>query len=287
MATEISSGRAIAEKMKDKEVIRSPRSAQDRTRPASPQKICSKMNTSRKKRKAGHDPVAFFRQHHARIYNLHVKDRDGDAAHTYRRFGEGATPIEAVLKAARELRFRYAANIEWELDEQDPTANLMLGRSLWLEGEIESSVPWLERAIALSPNYAQAVYSRAWTHMILCQGEAGQQNARAAMRLSPIDPLRYAMIATDGFTQAMLGDETTGAALVDRAAREPRAHVMIAVMAAICQVWAGNRDGIRYWTNEIRSRGPNLTADVFLTSFPFKNGPLRERVSAALSVIGV
>ena len=182
---------------------------------------------------------------------------------------------------------RRAAETAIELDERDPTASLMMGRSLWLEGEIESSVPWLERAIALSPNYAQAVYSRAWTHMILSQGEAGQQNARAAIRLSPIDPLRYAMIAIDGFTEAMLGDEPTGAALVDRAAREPRAHVMIAVMAAICQVWAGSEQGIRYWTREVRSRGPNLTKEVFLRSFPFKEGPLRKRVSDALAVVGI
>jgi sugar phosphate isomerase/epimerase len=73
---------------------------------------------------AGYDPVAFFREHHARIYSLHVKDRDRDAAHTYRRFGEGATPIDDVLQVARHLRFRYAANIEYEMDEQDPTAGV-------------------------------------------------------------------------------------------------------------------------------------------------------------------
>lgn len=182
---------------------------------------------------------------------------------------------------------RRAADTAVELDEQDPTANLMLGRSLWLEREVESSVPWLERAIALSPNYAQAIYSRAWTHMILCQSEAGQQNARAALRLSPIDPLRYAMIATDGFTQAMLGDEAGGAVLVDRAAREPRAHVMIAVMAAISQVWAGNEQKSRYWSEQIKSRGPNVSADVFLSSFPFKDGPIRKRVTDALYAIGM
>ena len=182
---------------------------------------------------------------------------------------------------------RRAAEAAMELDEQDPTANLMMGRSLWLEGEVESSVPWLERATALNPNYAQAIYSRAWTHMILGQGEAGGQNARAALRLSPIDPLRYAMIAADGFTHAMLGDAAAGAELADRAAREPRAHVMIAVMAAICQVWAGNRRGARHWAKDIRSRGPNLTADVFLTSFPFKDGPMRKRVTDALHSIGI
>lgn len=68
-----------------------------------------------------HDPVKYFREHHKRIYSLHVKDRDKDADHTYRKFGEGATPIAEVLRLARDLKFRYAANIEYEMDEKDPT----------------------------------------------------------------------------------------------------------------------------------------------------------------------
>jgi sugar phosphate isomerase/epimerase len=70
---------------------------------------------------SGYDPVAYFRAHHARIFSLHIKDRDKDAAHTFTTFGQGATPIAEVLRLARQLRFRYAANIEWELDEKDPT----------------------------------------------------------------------------------------------------------------------------------------------------------------------
>jgi sugar phosphate isomerase/epimerase len=65
--------------------------------------------------------VPYFREHHGRIFNLHIKDRDKDADHTYRKFGEGATPIAEVLRLARDLKFRYAANIEYEMDEQDPT----------------------------------------------------------------------------------------------------------------------------------------------------------------------
>jgi len=70
---------------------------------------------------AGHDPVAFFRDHHQRIVSLHIKDRDRDAARTYRQFGEGTTPIADVLKLARQVKFPYAANIEYEMDEKDPT----------------------------------------------------------------------------------------------------------------------------------------------------------------------
>jgi len=70
---------------------------------------------------AGHDPVAFFRNHHRRIVSLHIKDRDRDAERTYRQFGEGKTPIAEVLRLARAVRFPYAANIEYELEEKDPT----------------------------------------------------------------------------------------------------------------------------------------------------------------------
>lgn len=73
---------------------------------------------------AGHDAAAFFREHHGRVFSLHVKDRGADAGHSYTRFGQGATPIAEVLKLARAVRFPYAANIEWELDEQDPTAGV-------------------------------------------------------------------------------------------------------------------------------------------------------------------
>ena len=101
-----------------------------------------------------------------------------------------------------------------------------------------------------------------------------------------IDPLRYAMLSCSGFNQAILGGEAEGAVLVDRAAREPRAHVMIAVMAAICHVWAGDKQAAGEWAEDIRSRDPNLTSQVFLTSFPFRAGPVRNRVTNALSTLG-
>lgn len=85
---------------------------------------------------AGHDSVAFFREHHPRIVSLHVKDRDQDPARTYRRFGQGKAPIVEVLQLARKVGFKHAANIEYEMDEQDPT-----------EG-VRHSVEYVKRALA-------------------------------------------------------------------------------------------------------------------------------------------
>jgi sugar phosphate isomerase/epimerase len=70
---------------------------------------------------SGHDPVAFFKQHHERIISLHIKDRDQDPERSYRRFGEGVTPIKEMAKALKEAKFRYAANLEYEMEPEDPT----------------------------------------------------------------------------------------------------------------------------------------------------------------------
>jgi sugar phosphate isomerase/epimerase len=53
--------------------------------------------------------------------SLHVKDRDKDSEHRDTRFGKGATPIAEVLRLARRVKFKYAVNLEYELEPDDPT----------------------------------------------------------------------------------------------------------------------------------------------------------------------
>jgi sugar phosphate isomerase/epimerase len=70
---------------------------------------------------AGYDPVAYFRANHARIVSIHVKDRAADAERSYTRFGKGATPIREFCRAMKDVKFAHGANIEYEMDEKDPT----------------------------------------------------------------------------------------------------------------------------------------------------------------------
>jgi sugar phosphate isomerase/epimerase len=62
---------------------------------------------------SGFDPLPFIRKHHKRISNLHLKDRiknDGPN----RPFGQGDTPIEAVLRLNKTERWRIPCVIEYE-----------------------------------------------------------------------------------------------------------------------------------------------------------------------------
>src|SRR5690606_24300407 len=109
-----------------------------------------------------------------------------------------------AASAVREARRSAERSIE--LDPLDPFANLVMGRSLWLEGDLDGSSAWLERATTISPSYAQAIYARAWTHALSGRGPEGKADADVAMALSPLDPLHYAMVATRALGHVVCGE---------------------------------------------------------------------------------
>lgn len=173
-----------------------------------------------------------------------------------------------------------------DIDPLDPFVNFTMGRSFWLDADLERALAWLERAVSLSPNYAQGVYAHAWTETMAGNPRSGRPNVDLAMRLSPLDPLYYAMLGTRGFTHMAAGEDIEAADWSERAARSPGAHVLIAMIAAAAQVMAGNTTRAAAWAENVRERNPLLTREAFFRSFPFQSGGLCARLSAALEKLG-
>ena len=72
---------------------------------------------------AGFDPVDYLRRRHDDIVTLHIKDRKKDQGPNMP-FGEGDTPIDAVLDLLRNEKYRIPANIEYEYDGDDTIAEV-------------------------------------------------------------------------------------------------------------------------------------------------------------------
>jgi hypothetical protein len=87
-----------------------------------------------------------------------------------------------------------------DIDPLDPFVNFTMGRSFWLEGDLDRALSWIERSTSLSPNYAQGIYAQAWTETMAGNEADGREHVDLAMQLSPLDPLYYAMLGTRGFT---------------------------------------------------------------------------------------
>lgn len=62
---------------------------------------------------ADFDPIAYIQQHHARITNLHLKDRKKNQGPNMP-WGEGDTPIREVLRLLRDKKYAIPAYIEYE-----------------------------------------------------------------------------------------------------------------------------------------------------------------------------
>ncbi len=174
-----------------------------------------------------------------------------------------------------------------ELDPLDPFVNLTMGRSEWLAGDLESGLPWMQRAVSLSPNYAFAIYNSALVGTLLGDAENNEKRVAKAISLSPIDPLNYAMLATRALTHAIRGDHAVAAEWAERAVRSPNAHVHIYAIAAFTNELLGDRRKAQENANHILRSNPHFKKSDFLKSFPFRDGKVRAQVEQSLHRLGL
>jgi TolB-like protein/DNA-binding winged helix-turn-helix (wHTH) protein len=181
---------------------------------------------------------------------------------------------------------RCCAERGLELDPLDPFVNFTMGRTYWLDGELENSLNWLKRSTSISPHYAQGIYALAWTEALSARPEEGRVHVNLAMRLSPLDPLHYAMLATRAFTHMAVGEDAEAANWAEQAARSHGAHVLIAMIAGVAHTLNGDSMRAAQWAGTVRERNAAMNREHFCRAFPMKSDAMRARVLQALASLG-
>ena len=162
-----------------------------------------------------------------------------------------------------------AAGKSLMVDDRDPAAHWAMGRALWLRGNLDQSIGELERAVDLSPNYATAHYTLAFVH-----AQSGDPNRAISFsdhsrRLSPFDPLLFAMLASRALGLARLGRHDEAAEWAMKAAARPNAHQHIMTIAALTLGLSGRLEEAGTYKAKIRERVPNYAMADFLAAFRY------------------
>jgi TolB-like protein/DNA-binding winged helix-turn-helix (wHTH) protein/Tfp pilus assembly protein PilF len=174
-----------------------------------------------------------------------------------------------------------------EADQYDPFAHFNVGRSFWLDGQLEDAIACFDRAISLSPSYAQGIYNRGLVSTMAGRPKDADADLTLALELSPLDPLAYAMVSSRAMAHVQLGDYEKAADFGSRAARMPGAHKHIALIAAFTAQLAGNSEAAGGWLAKVKADDPGITAETFFHAFPFAHNLSREVIEKSIADLGM
>ena len=162
-----------------------------------------------------------------------------------------------------------------EIDPLDPFVNFTMGRTFWLNGDPDAAIAWLDRATTLNPNYAQGFYSRAFSRMLIGQGAHVDTDIEGALRLSPLDPLRYGMLGVRSLALIQAGLFDAAADWGEQAAIAPGAHFLIAMIALVANSLAGREARAIHWRADVLRRRPRASRQHFFAAFPIRDETAR------------
>jgi DNA-binding SARP family transcriptional activator/tetratricopeptide (TPR) repeat protein len=154
-------------------------------------------------------------------------------------------------------------------DDRDPAAHWAMGRALWLRGQHDQSIAELAQSIDLSPNFALGHYTLGFVQSQAGDARAAISSADHSRRLSPFDPLLFAMLGARAMALVRLGRFKDAAGWAVKAAARPNAHPHVLAIAAYSLALAGSLDEARAYAEALHQRVPRYSVADFLAAFRF------------------
>jgi TolB-like protein len=181
--------------------------------------------------------------------------------------------LHAFLDTHSDQDSQIAAALDYAhksvgLDGRDSINHWVLGRALFLSRRHEEALSALDRALSANPNYAQGRYARGFVGVHAGEPERALNDLDMARRLSPFDPLLFAMKSSRAISLAVQGDPQTASKWAVEATQEPNAHFHIHAIAGACLHMAGQAEAASGAIAKARDIHPNYSVATFERSFP-------------------
>ena len=149
--------------------------------------------------------------------------------HAWRKLSGWMTDRVQEISEGRRLAWRAV-----ESGKENAVALARGGHALaLLVGDLDSGVAFIDRALALDPNFARAWNASGWVRAYRGELEVAIEHQARAMRLSPLDPVLYHMQVGTAYAHMLAGRFDEASMWAERAFRvEPNYHPAAIVTAA-------------------------------------------------------
>ncbi len=174
-----------------------------------------------------------------------------------------------------------------DLDPMDAMGHWTLGRARFLAREHDQALQSVSRSLVINPNFAQGHYALGFIRVHAGVHTLALPELAAAERLSPLDPLLFAVEGARAISLAIEGRYDEAVAWSVRATSEPNAHFHIHAIAGACLALAGRPAEARAFAQRACRDHPGYSIRVFERSFPYKLESHRALMARALLSAGV
>ncbi len=231
-------------------------------------------------------------------------------------FERSRAMLESVIERARMVATPYAwlakwhvlgFNRGWSLDQKragqlardctkraldlDPNCGLALVVDGFIHTnllrELDVAAQRYDRAIDINPSDSLAWLLKGMLFAFQGDGRLAVEHTERALRLSPLDPLRYFYESLAASAAAAAGEYDRAIELAQRSLRANRMHTSTLRALAIAQSFSGRLDEARRTIDEILAIEPTLTVRKYVERSPATPAGLGSKWGEALRLAGL
>lgn len=173
----------------------------------------------------------------------------------------------------------------------DPESSIALTTAGAVHGvllkDLDRGIGYYRRAIESNPNEPLAWLLLGTAHSFRGEGESAVQATEQALRLSPMDPMRFFYDAHAASAAASAGQFERAIELAQRSLKANRLHASTYRVLAIAQVLSGQVDAARDAVAQLLKLEPGFTVERFLARSPGADYDIGWRFAEALRVAGL
>jgi TolB-like protein/class 3 adenylate cyclase/tetratricopeptide (TPR) repeat protein len=153
--------------------------------------------------------------------------------------------------------------------------------------DLDNGAAFIEQALALNPNLAWALHSSGWTKAFLGDTDTAIKHLTHAMRLSPLDPLRFRALGGIALAHFLAGRYDEAITWAEAALRErPNYLAAIRELAAACAL-AGRLPEARKAMAQLREIDPAMRVSTVKNWVPFRRPDDLKRLEDGLRKAGL